>query len=194
MTTPRLRMLTTAGLTALLVAATGFAGAGPASAAPLDRGRFVDHIDEEFDCSGTPTTNVGDVTVAFTVVQRRGAPYYRESVEGHQVFTNLDTGGTYSTSYTANGRDMSITDNGDGTVTIVSQVSGVSRWYDTDGTLVLMDSGVFRFSVVIDLNGTPDNPDDDVEVDGSFDLFVPRTGRTDTDGRDFCDDLREFTA
>ena len=133
--------------------------------------------------------------VAFTVVQRGGggAPYYRESVNGSTTFTNLDTGGSYSNRFTANFQDLRITDNGDGTVTIVSQGKGQSSWYDKDGNFVLKDAGVFRFSVGIDLHGTPDDPEDDTEVDGSFELTKPRTGRDDTTDRDFCTDLRLFT-
>lgn len=194
MVAPRLRTLAAAGVVALLATATGLTGAAPVAAAPLDSGNFVDHVDEVFDCAGTPTRNVGDFHVKFTVVQHgNGFAYYRESVRGHQVYTNLDTGGTYSTTFSANSRDHKITDNGDGTITIVSQGSGVSSWYDKNGDRVLKDSGVFRFSVDIDLNGTPDNPDDDTEVADSFQLVKPRTGRTDTVDRDFCDDLRLFT-
>ncbi len=192
MRTPRLRTLAAIGGVVAVLATS--LGAAPATAAPLDKGRFHDVLDETFDCNGTRTHQGGDVFGSFTYVKRgRGLAYYRESVRGTVVFTNVATGGTYSNNFTANSRDLKITDNGDGTLTILSQGSGMSRWFDKNGTFVLSDSGMFRFSVVINLNGTPDNPDDDFEVDGSFVLITPRTGRADTADRDFCADLVLFT-
>lgn len=189
----RFRTVAAAALMAVAGGTGGLLGATPAVAAPVDRGNFVDHIDETFDCDGTLTHQTGDVHVAYTVVQRRGAQYYRESVNGFVSFTNLDTGGSYSNKFAQNGGDHAITANPDGTITIVNRFSGVSRWFDKDGNLVLTDSGTFRASVAIDLNGTPDDPEDDVEVPGSFELTVPFTGHGETDGRGFCDDLRLFT-
>jgi hypothetical protein len=87
-----------------------------------------------------------------------------------------------------------ITDNGDGTITIVTIATGGSRFYDTNGKLVLNDPGQTRFAVDIDYNGTPSDPDDDVEVPDSFRIVRDSTGRNDTAGRDFCADLVEFTS
>ena len=49
--------------------------------------------------------------------------------------TNLETGGTYTNVFTANSRDHTIVDNGDGTITITTFASGGSRFYDTNGKL-----------------------------------------------------------
>jgi len=193
MRTQLLRSLASGALVALAATSAGVAGAGPAGAGPLDSGRIADHIDEEFDCNGTPTHQVGDVSGGFTFVQHGSEfGYYRESVHGTVAFTNLDTGGTYSNRFTQTTKDQRITDNGDGTITIVTQGSGQSSWYDKDGAFVLKDSGMFRFSVDIDLHGTTDEADD-TEVPGSGVLLVPRTGRADTADNDFCDDLVRFT-
>jgi hypothetical protein len=193
MVAPRLRTLAAAGVVALLATATGLTGAAPAAAVPLDQGRFVDQDQFDFDCNGTPTHQANDLTVTYTAVARRGNVYYRESLTGRQVWTNLDTGGTYSNHVSQNGGDHTILDNGDGTITIVSQGAGQASYYDTDGNFVLKDSGVFRFSFGVDLHGTPDDPSDDTDVPDSFQLLKDRTGRADTADRDFCDDLRLFT-
>ncbi|MEJ7741996.1 MAG: hypothetical protein WKF73_05275 [Nocardioidaceae bacterium] len=108
--------------------------------------------------------------------------------------TNLDTGGTFTIVFTTNTRDHTIVDNGDGTVTITSFASGGYRAYDQDDNLVLKDPGQLRFAIDIDFNGTPGNPDDDVEVPDSFRIVRPSTGRNDTEGRDFCADLVTFTS
>ena len=82
-------------------------------------------------------------------------PYYRKSVHGTVVTTNLETGGTYTNVFTLNTRDHTIIDNGDGTITITDFASGTSRYYDAACNFVLKDPGQVRFAVDIDYNGTP---------------------------------------
>ena len=105
----------------------------PATAAPLDKGHFDDIFTETFDCDTVtppvPTRQDSNVHINFTFNQRGGPnifPYYRESVSGTNVYTNLDTGGTYTEIFTANSRDHKIVDNGDGTITIFSRAPAAS--------------------------------------------------------------------
>jgi hypothetical protein len=179
----------------LAIAGTMLAGTS-ASAQPIDKGHFHDvgTSDVYTDC-GFPAQDSFDVSGNF-VFNLRGSspfPYYRESVRGTVVTTNLETGGTYTNVFTATSKDQTIVDNGDGTITITTFAAGGSRFYDSDGKLVLKDPGEIRFSVVIDYMGTPGNPDDDVFVDDSFQLVRPSTGNSDFSDRDFCADLLEFT-
>ena len=188
------------GRSALLVVGLAIAAAlvtsAPASAKPIEKGHFHDvFTGEVYDCDGTPAQDHGDVSGNF-LGNLRGSgpfPYFRDSVHGTVVVTNLDNGGTYTNVFTANGHDHSIVDNGDGTITITVSSSGNSSWYDTNGDFVLKDTGQFRFSFDVDYNGTPGDPGDDVEVPDSFQLLKDFTGRNDTAGRDFCEDLVEFT-
>jgi hypothetical protein len=190
------------GRSALLMIGVAVAGAlvtsTPATAKPLDKGRFHDVFTEFFTCesTGTPVQNDVDVWVNFNFNQRGSSPfpYHRESVHGTNVFTNLDTGGTFTNVFSVNGKDHVITDNGDGTITILVIATGGSRWYDTDGNFVLNDPGQVRFSFDVDYNGTPSDPEDDIEVPDSFQVVRDSTGRNDTVGRDFCADLVEFTS
>ena len=115
-------------------------------------------------------------------------------MRGTDVFTNLETGGTCTIVFSANSKDHVITDNGDGTITILVIAAGGSRAYDTDGNFVLNDPGQIRFSFDVDYNGTPSDPSDDVDVPDSFQVVRESTGRNDTEGRDFCEDLVEFTS
>jgi hypothetical protein len=180
----------------LAVASTLVAGT-PASARPIDKGHFHDvFTDDVYDCDGIPAQDSGDVKGNFVFNQRGSSPfpYYRESVHGTVVTTNLETGGTFTNVFTFNSRDHRIVDNGDGTITITGFGSGSSRYYDTTGQLVLRDSGQIRFAVDIDYNGTPGDPSDDVEVPDSFRIIRPFTGHSDTSGRDFCADLAQFTS
>jgi hypothetical protein len=186
---------------ALLIVGMTVAGSlvtsAPASAKPVDKGHFHDDFTSPvYDCDGTPAQDTVDVRGNFLFNLRGSSPfpYFRESVHGTVVTTNLATGGTFTNVFTANSRDHRIVDNGDGTITITSFASGGSRFYDAGGDLVLKDPGQTRFAVTIDYNGTPGDPDDDVEVPGSFRIVRPSTGNSDLSGRDFCDDLRTFTS
>src|SRR5262245_15643865 len=168
----------------------------PATAQPIDKGHFHDvSTGDVYDCDGIPAQDSVDVSGNFVFNQRGSSPfpYYRESVHGTVVTTNLQTGGTYTNVFSSNSRDHTIVDNGDGTITITSYASGGSRFYDTNGKLVLRDPSQSRFAFDVDYNGTPGNPDDDVEVPGSFRVVRSSTGLNETAGRDFCADLAEFT-
>jgi hypothetical protein len=169
----------------------------PATAKPIDNGHFHDVFTSDvYDCEGTPAQDAGDVSGNFVFNQRGSSPfpYYRESVHGSVVTTNLNTGGTLTNVFTSNRGDHTITDNGDGTITITVFASGGSRFYDTYGKLVLKDPGEVRFAFDIAYNGTPGDPSDDVDVPGSFRVVRSSTGNSDLSDRDFCADLVAFTS
>jgi hypothetical protein len=189
------------GRAAVLIAGLAIAGSvlasTPATAKPIDKGHFHDvFTSDPYDCNGTPAQDAVDVHVNFTFNQRGSSPfpYYRESVHGTDVTTNLDTGGTFTNVFSVNSRDHTIVDNGDGTITITTFASGGSRFYDTNGNFVLKDPGQIRFAFDIDYNGTPGDPSDDIEVPDSFRIVRPSTGNSDFSQRDFCADLVEFTS
>ena len=182
---------------ATAASAVALAVPAPAGAQPIDKGHFDDVFTSDvYDCEGTPAQDAGDVHINFNFNLRGSSPfpYYRESVQGTVTTTNLLTGGTYTQIFTANTKDQVVTDNGDGTITITSQGAGGSRWYDQFGKLVLKDPGNFRSAFDIDYHGTPGNPDDDTDVPDSFRVVRESTGRNDTEGRDFCEDLVLFTS
>ena len=175
--------------TALLVA--------PATAKPIEQGHFFHDTETTvFDCesNGLPVQQVDDVTGSFLGNQRGSSPfpYFRESVHGTTTWTNLENGGTFTKVFTANTHDATITDNGDGTITIDFYAAGGARYYDNAGKLVLKDPGNIRFQTVIDYHGTPGDVSDDEQL--SFEVTRESTGRTDTIGRDFCNDVLVFSA
>ena len=180
----------------LAVAGTVLAST-PATAQPIDKGHFHDVFTSDvYDCDGTPAQDAGDVSGNFLANQRGSSafPYFRGSLHGTVVTTNLETGGTFTNVFTASSRDHVITDNGDGTITITVFASGGSRFYNTDGNLVLKDPGQTRFAFDVDYNGTPSDPSDDVEVPDSFRVVRASTGNSDLSNRNFCADLVEFTS
>jgi hypothetical protein len=189
------------GRSALLIAGLAITcsvlASTPAIAKPIDQGHFHDvFTSDPYDCDGIPAQDAVDVHVNFTFNQRGSSPfpYYRESLHGTGVTTNLETGGTYTNVFSSSSRDHTIVDNGDGTITITVFASGGSRFYDQDGNLVLKDPGQVRYAFDIDYNGTPGDPDDDIEVPDSFRIVRPSTGNSDLSQRDFCADLAEFTS
>src|SRR5262245_1326630 len=86
----------------LLIAGLVIAGTvviTPATAKPIDKGHFHDvFTGDVYDCDGIPAQDSGDVSGNFVFNQRGSSPfpYYRESVHGTVVTTNLATGGTYT--------------------------------------------------------------------------------------------------
>ena len=150
--------LVIAGLT---IAGTVLAST-PAFARPIEKGHFHDVFTSDvYDCDGTPAQDNGDVSGNFLVNQRGSSPfpYYRESVHGTVVTTNLDTGGTFTNVFTANSKDHTIVDNGDGTITITVYASGGYRFYDPTASSSSRTPVSVRFAFDIDYHGTPGDPE-----------------------------------
>src|SRR3954469_11768411 len=88
-----------------LVIAGAVPASAPATAQPIDKGHFHDVFTSDiYDCNGTLAQDHVDVSGNFLFNQRGSSPfpYYRESVRGTVVTTNLETGGTYTNVFTAN--------------------------------------------------------------------------------------------
>ena len=129
---------------------------------------------------GTPASGRADVAAG------------KDSNHGTESFFNPETGRSYTHTFTFNGRDKRVTDNGDGTLTIIFQGSGTDKWHDGDGKLVLRGSGMFRDELRVDHNGTPSDPTDDGEPE--FVRNVKPYQHDPFEGRDFCEDFLLFTA
>ena len=81
-----------------------------------------------------------------------------ENVNGTVITTNLATGGTFTRKFANSGRDHTIVDNGDGTITITMHAQGIVRYYDQFGRFVLKDPGSLWTSFGLDHGGTPGRP------------------------------------
>lgn len=119
--------------------------------------------------------------------------YFLDNAHGTISDTNLVTGKSFTNTFAINDKDQSVTDNGDGTITIVGIGTGVNQYFGPDGELLFVDAGLTQFQLEIDINGTPNDVSDDTFVEGSFQL-LKQTGRQDTLGRDYCEDFRAITA
>jgi len=91
------------------------------------------------------------------------------------VFTDRATGQT-ATDIQPNtvGKDQSIVDNGDGTVTVIQLLTGGERTYGDAGNLIAKNSGQVRFEIVFDA---------ETGEELSFELIFGSTGTND----DFCE-------
>jgi hypothetical protein len=181
----RLSPLPTAA--ALLAVATVTAAGGPATAKPIDSGT----IHEEFSFVVTDFCGVDDLTIDIDVVNdfrfRLGSrgndqlPYVLEHSTGHQTLTNPDNDRFVTVSTRVTGKDLKVTDNGDGTSTILVLATGNETWYGMDGKAIGRNPGQSRWEILIDNNDTPQDPSDDEFLEFLGDV-KGSTGRTD----DFC--------
>jgi hypothetical protein len=172
------------------------AAAAPAQAKPLERGHFEDTFDEvEDDFCGDMTVRIeGRVTGRFLVTTRGSSPfpYVADNLRETFVATNLATGKSYSRHATVTIRDMRITDNGDGTLTILVMGAGNETWHGPDGRVLFRNPGRSLWEILIDYGGTPLDLSDDKFLEFLGEVR-PSTGRNDTEGRDFCEDFRAIT-
>jgi len=112
-----------------------------------------------------------------------GLPYYFVQERYNDTWTNLGTGETMTTVGAYRGHSLKVTDNGDGTYTVLAQNTGNTVYYDADGEVIARSTGVFRFKLLFDDGGTPTDPSDDEPI--AFLGVVKNTGLT----PDFCETI-----
>ena len=189
-------MMTRPLLTALVAAliTVGFT-ISAALTRPLEKVHFHDVTSEVIeDFCGDLTVRLDeDIRGAFLFNVRgpNGLAYASETVHGTQVFTNLANGKTFTQIFNVLQKDLKVTDNGDGTLTILVLATGSSKVYGPDGKLLFSDPGQIRFEILIDHGGTPADPSDDEFLE-FLGVVFGSTGRNDLQDRDFCADIHEF--
>jgi hypothetical protein len=171
----------------LALATVSLSLAGLAQAKPLERGTF--HA--EFTDVAADFCGVGGLTVQsdFVVdgrfkVNRRGPDrlaYYMEHAHVRRVDTNLANGKFVTFESIVTDKDLKVTDNGDGTLTILVLATGNAVLYGMDGKAIARNPGQVRFELLIDHSGTPGDPSDD-EFLAFLGVVKESTGRSD----DFC--------
>ena len=75
-------------------------------------------------------------------------------------------------------KDLRVTDNGDGTLTILVLATGNATLYGADGKAIARNPGQVRFELLVDDGGTPDDPGDDEVID-FLGVVKESTGRSD---------------
>src|SRR4030095_16067800 len=125
--------------------------AAPASAAPPIIDHWTDHVEhiEQVEhapdwCPDVPfdVLYTEDANGTFRFVQRGDGNYYEaSSITSNFSWTNVENGKTLSGTRHGSDKDLLVTDNGDGTVTIDVQSTGPTTYYDDDGNRLFMDVG-----------------------------------------------------
>jgi hypothetical protein len=162
--------------------------AAAASAAPGQVFRETIHeefefVDENFCDAGLPVevAVVLDIRVQAVAHGRDRLVYFLQHGTETDVLTNLANGKSVSGVVMVIEKDMRVTDNGDGTLTVLILATGNAVLYDEDGKAIARDPGQIRIELLIDHGGTPTDPFDDVVL--SEEVVSDSTGRSD----DFCE-------
>ena len=161
--------------------------AGGASAKPLEHTDFHDEFSETINdfCGVSGLTvqvdSVEDGRFLFNPHGPDGLAYAHTNVSFTNVLTNVANDNTVTSVGKVVDKDLRVTDNGDGTLTILVLTTGPAAVYGPDGKAIARNPGQVRFELLVDHGGTPTDPSDDEFLE---DLGVVKesTGRTD----DFC--------
>ena len=106
--------------------------------------------------------------------------YFLQHGKRTEVITNLANDRFVTTAAKVIEKDLRVTNNRDGTLTILILATGNATAYGENGKAIARGPGQIRFELVVDHGGTPNDPDDDEEL--SFRVVKDSTGRND----DFC--------
>ena len=109
-----------------------------------------------------------------------GLAYFLDHFKQSGAFTNLANSKVVTFVTKAITKDLKVTDNGDGTLTILMLLTGNAVLY-ADGKAIGSDTGQIRIELLIDDGGTRADPFDD-EVIAELGVVKEATGRND----DFC--------
>jgi hypothetical protein len=169
-----------------LLVLCGLSTAVAAAAGPLLKERFHDEgtfVDEDFCGAGLTVdgTFVVDGSVLVVPHGPDGLQYFLEHVKVTVVYTNRANSKTVTFDVTRVNKDLRVTDNGDGTLTILALATGNDVYYGPEGNVIGRNPGQVRLEIVVDHSGTPTDPSDDVFL--AEELVKGSTGRSD----DFCE-------
>jgi len=179
----RLSAILALGLTAAVTLAAA------ASAGQIFREKIRDEVEIEVieDFCGVEGLTVEFETTASGHVHavthgRDGLAYFGAQIRQTEVVTNLANGNSVMSASTFIDKDLRVTDNGDGTLTLLILTTGNAVLYGEDGKVIARNSGQARFEILVDHGGTPADPRDDTELE-FLGVVKESTGRND----DFCE-------
>ena len=182
-------------ITTVALAALAWVQGPTASASTIEHGRFDDHfVDVREDvCGGLTMVVEGDDRGRYSL--RLGGPdqlpRFSSTHHGGASFTNAATGLALTATWHYSNQDVHVTDNGDGTLSVVYQVPGPERIYGPDGQQLNISTGSMRLEATIDHGGTLQDPYDDVFLGEEF---LVGHGYPPQPPFDFCDAFRSLTA
>jgi hypothetical protein len=150
----------------VLVAAPGRAWAGGKPV--LSHVQINDFIPDDpattdDDLCGIPVdTTIAGIANDQVRIGKGGFLQFKGNFSGTVTSTSVETGLSVVNRMSNAYRDISVTDNGDGTATIITATTGVPEQLMTpDGKVLVKDVGRVVFKIIIDFNGTPLDAEDD---------------------------------
>jgi hypothetical protein len=168
-----------------------------AQAKPLERERIHEsgsEVIEDFcDIEGLTVLEQFELDINITFNQRGkdNLGYFTGTFHSWRSWTNVDNDKTLTQVENFVDKDLKVTDNGDGTLTLLVLAAGSTKVYGPDGKLLFNDPGQTRFELLIDHGGTPSDPSDDEFLE-FLGVVKGSTGRNDLEDRDFCEDIQTF--
>jgi hypothetical protein len=111
-----------------------------------------------------------------------GLAYFGTTIKQTQIVTNLANGNSVTSFSNFINKDLRVTDNGDGTLTVLILGTGNAVLYGEDGKVIARDPGQVRFEILVDHGGTPTDPSDDEFLE-FLGVVKESTGRNDN----FCE-------
>ena len=165
------------GLVVAGMLATGASAGHAFKDAIHDEDSFV--IEDYCETAGLDVELSYVLDLRMNVVQHGdGYSYFLQHGKQSETIRNLANGKVVTTQSTVTEKDKQITDNGDGTLTVVVLATGNAVLYGPNGKAIARNPGQLRFELLIDQMGTPDNPFDDEIIDRG-DVVKGSTGRSD---------------
>ena len=108
--------------------------------------------------------------------------YFGAHIKRTETVTNLANDKSVTSISTFIDKDLRVTDNGDGTLTLLILTTGNSVLYGEDGKAIARNPGQQRIEILVDHGGTPTDPSDDEFLE-FLGVVKESTGRSD----DFCE-------
>lgn len=177
-------------LSAVLACGLLLAMVQPAAAAkPLERSH--EHIVETFPgevCDIPVIVSVDIIENILVRLAKSGFPLFQTTGPGTVTLTNPETGKSITVRFTGNVKDLTVVDNGDGTITVRTAVTGIPEEIRlSDGTVAIRDVGRVVFATVLDYNGTPTNTEDDVFISQTIESISGPHPDLESDFELFCE-------
>jgi hypothetical protein len=143
----------------------------PAAAQPVEKSHqhIVLTIRHDKVCGVPVHTTIDIIANDQERLAKSGFPLFKDTGRGTITWTNPATGTSVSFFFSGTSKDLTVVDNGDGTITLRTAVTGVPEKIRLPGGPPLtMDVGRVVFVSVIDYNGTPTDTSDDVTISQSI--------------------------
>jgi hypothetical protein len=177
-------------LSALLACGMLLAMVQPAAAQPIERSHehIVLTIPDDEVCGVPVTTTVDIIENIHVRLAKSGFPLFQTTGPGTITFTNPETSKSVTLRFTGAVKDLTVVDNGDGTITVRTAVTGIAEAVRlSDGTVAIRDVGRVVFATVLDYNDTPTITEDDEFISETIESISGPHPDLESDGELFCE-------